>query len=172
VLDQRPTGDPHARPGSIRWCGFDRELRNRRNGRQRLAAKAEAPDANELLRAGNLRRRVTGEREPRVVPIHATPVIGDAHEGAPALFDGDIDRGRPRIEGVLHQLLHHRRRTLDDLSGGDLVGDGTRQNVDARHPESYRARSTTRRGAVMLTNRLAGIQPARPSACWTRSHPS
>ena len=46
--------------------------------------------------------------------------IGDAHRNA---------RGSS-IEAVLGQLFHHRRRALDDLACGDLVGHNLGEDVD------------------------------------------
>ncbi len=37
------------------------------------------------------------------------------------------------VDGVLDQLLDHRRRPLDDFPGGDLVGQVVGQLADARH---------------------------------------
>ena len=39
----------------------------------------------------------------------------------PASSTATLDFRRPGVNGVLHQFLHHRRGTLDDLPGGNLV---------------------------------------------------
>ena len=67
-----------------------------------------------------------------------------------AVLDRDVDRRRAGVERVLDQLLDDRRRTLDDLAGGDLVGDGARQDGDARGAEATDTRA-----------KLAGARPQR-----------
>src|ERR1700674_2882753 len=43
-----------------------------------------------------------------------------------------LDPARASVERVLHQLLHHRRRPLHHLAGGDTVDHGFGQLTD-RH---------------------------------------
>ena len=38
------------------------------------------------------------------------------------IFDVDLYLGRSGIDGILDQLLHHGSRSLNDLSGGNLIG--------------------------------------------------
>ena len=59
---------------------------------------------------------MTLETEPGIVAVHADPVVAHAHQPATALLEIDIHRRRARVEGILHQLLHHGRRALDDFS--------------------------------------------------------
>ena len=42
-------------------------------------------------------------------------------------------RVAPGVDGVLDQLLDDGRRALDDLAGGDLVGEVGREPADAAH---------------------------------------
>ncbi len=42
---------------------------------------------------------------------------------------------RAGIQRVFNQLLDHRRRPLDHLASGDLVGNPVGQNTDSRHGE-------------------------------------
>jgi hypothetical protein len=51
----------------------------------------------------------------------------------PPSFDFDFDAPRPGVERVLHQFLDGIGRTLDDFTGGDLVGDFGAEFADARH---------------------------------------
>ena len=55
---------------------------------------------------------------------HALAVVGDADEPAAAAVGEHVDAARAGIERVLDQLLHHARRTLDHLAGGDAVDEG------------------------------------------------
>jgi len=51
----------------------------------------------------------------------------------PARFHADLDAGRARVERVLQHLLDHGGRALHHLAGGDLVGNGFGEDVDAAH---------------------------------------
>ncbi len=100
---------------------------------QRLAAKPERPNRRQIVGPRDLARRVTLDREPRVLRIHPFAVVLDAQRLLPAELDGDRNPPRARVERVLDELLDDRRRTLDDLAGGDLIGEVQGQAVDAGH---------------------------------------
>jgi hypothetical protein len=110
-----------------------REARDRRDARQRLAAEAEGRDGREVLGAADLAGRVPLDREPRVLRGHPLAIVLDAHEALAAELDRHRDTGGAGVEGVLHELLHDRGGTLDDLAGGNLVGQFRRQSLDAAH---------------------------------------
>ena len=63
---------------------------------------------------------------------HALPVVTDPDQLAPPVFDDDIDPRSARIETVLDQFLDDTGRSLDHLTGGDLVNQQRRQLAD-RH---------------------------------------
>ena len=50
------------------------------------------------------------------------------------VLDFDVDAFGAGIEAVFDQLLEHRRRAFDDLTGGDLVNELLGQYAD-RHQE-------------------------------------
>ena len=100
-----------------------REVRHRGDARQRLAAEAERRDALEVVGAADLARRVPLDRQPRVLRLHPLAVVLDANQLLAAELDGDRDAPRAGVDRVLDQLLDDRRRPLDDLAGGDLVGE-------------------------------------------------
>ena len=60
------------------------------------------------------------------------PVIAHPHQLDPPLLQLDADPHRPRIQRILHQLLHNRCRSLDDLAGSDLIGDLIGENLHPR----------------------------------------
>ncbi len=64
---------------------------------------------------------IDGERE--VAMAHAAAVIGDADTPAAAAVGEDVDPARAGVDRVLHQFLHHARRPLHHLAGGDAVDD-------------------------------------------------
>jgi hypothetical protein len=74
------------------------------------------------------RERQLGRGDPAAVVNHADQLTA-------SVFDFDDDVGRAGIDRVLDQLLHDRRRPLDDLAGGDAVdqGDGKLMNRPAMH---------------------------------------
>ena len=70
----------------------------------------------------DLARRVTLDRQPRVVGIHPLAVVFDANHLLAAELDGDGDAPGARVQGVLDQLLHDRGGPLYDFAGRDLIG--------------------------------------------------
>src|SRR5206468_4527599 len=56
--------------------------------------------------------------------------VDHADQLAAAVFDFDVDVRRAGVEGILDQLLHNRRRPLDDFAGGDAVNEIWRELVN------------------------------------------
>ena len=108
-------------------------MRDRRDARQRLAAEPERADRTQVVRARNLARGMTLEREPRVLRLHPLAVVVDANQLLAAEFDGHRDASRARVERVLDQLLDDRCRPFDDLAGRNLIREVRRQKVNPRH---------------------------------------
>ena len=114
-------------------AGFQTQARNRSNRRQRLAAKTQGRNIQQVFGILDLRGRVALEGQQGVVAHHAAAVVGDLDELLAAGLDLNLDARRTGIERVLQQLLHHRRRPLHHFAGGDLVRDVFGENVDAAH---------------------------------------
>ena len=72
----------------------------------------------------------------QIITREACAVVGDADEVQPATHQVNANLPRAGVDGVLHQLLDHRGRPLDDLTGGDLGGDILRQ-APYRHADLY-----------------------------------
>ena len=134
-LDRRPPGmggrhglrdhaviGTHA-PGVVAAGGAGRERQPRHGGdaRQRLAAEAEGGDGLEVIEAVDLAGGVPGEREAHFLLGDAAAVVAHPDEARPARLDLHLDAPGAGVQAVLHQLLHHGSRALDDLAGGDLV---------------------------------------------------
>jgi hypothetical protein len=81
------------------------------------------------------------ESELRVIAIHADSVIADAHQSAAALFEVDVDRRRPGVERVFEQFLDHRRGSLHDLAGRDLIRYIAREHGYPRQTHSLLRRT-------------------------------
>ena len=109
------------------------EMRDRRDARQRLAAKAERVNGGEIVGSLNLARRVALEREPRILRAHPLAIVFDADEPLAAQLDVDLDPPRAGVDGVFDELFDDRCRTLDHLAGGDLIGEVGWEEVDAAH---------------------------------------
>ena len=73
------------------------------------------------------------EAENGVIGIHAVAVVGDGDQALSGAFNFHCNSFCVRIESVFHQLLHHRCRTFNDLSRGNLVADMIRQDFDDAH---------------------------------------
>ncbi len=119
--------------GVFRRVGLQAQAADGGDRRQRLAAKAEGRDGQQVVGIADLRGGVALEGQHGVVAHHAATVIGDLDELLAAGFDVHTDAPRARIQRVLQQLLDHRGRALHHLAGGDLVGYIFGENVDAAH---------------------------------------
>ncbi len=119
---QFPAREFHARALLFfRRARFQHQPRNRRNRRQRLAAKSQRRDRQQIVRRAQLRRRVPLERQQRVVVIHAGAVVDHADQPLAARLRLDANRPCACVHRVLEQLLHHRRGPLDNLARRNLV---------------------------------------------------
>jgi hypothetical protein len=116
----------------------DGEACDRADGRQRFAAEPEGGDRLEVGIARELGRSVPGQREVNLVGAHPHAVVAHADELAPGVLEIHSDGRAAGIDGVLHQLLHDRRRALHHLAGGNLVDEMVGQTMDARHGRVFR----------------------------------
>ena len=154
----------------------DVQARHRGDAGQGLAAKAEGLDAHQLGAAGELAGGVAAQRQRQLAGRDAAAVVADADQVDAAAFQGHVDVAGAGIEGVFQQLLDDRGRSLDDLAGGDLVGQLRRQLADRpsrrlshRHrggaaPACGRPRHWPVPGAGVV--RSAGSREHRPPAHW------
>ena len=107
--------DERAHVRAAQSC-FQLYARHGGDRRERLAAKAHRAYRLEPALIVQLAGRVAQKRHARVLARHARAVVRHADVGRPAAayLHGHVHGAR--IEGVFHQLLYHRRRTLDDLA--------------------------------------------------------
>ena len=73
------------------------------------------------------------EGEHGVIARHPFAVIRHTQEPAPAPFDINLYPARPGINRVFNQLFSDRRRTLDHLTGGDLIGKLVGKDANLGH---------------------------------------
>jgi hypothetical protein len=109
----------------------DAQPRDRADARERLAAEAHRLDVEEVVVGQQLAGGVLGHAELQVVGVHADPVVADLDQLAPAVEDLDVHPGRAGIEGVFNELLHHARRPLDALAGGDPADQRGGQHAES-----------------------------------------
>ena len=68
-------------------------------------------------------RGVTIHRQRQIAIGHAAAVVGDADPPPAAAIGENVDPACTGVDGILHQLLDHARRTLDHFAGGDAIDD-------------------------------------------------
>ena len=115
--------------GSSAWRVVIVSLRHRADRRQRLAAKSERVDRQQIV-AIELGGGVPLDRELKIGARHALAVVGDADQPAAAAVGQHVDPARAGIERVFDQFLDDARRPLDHLAGGDAVDDSLGQLTD------------------------------------------
>ena len=152
---------------AVALAGGEREPAHARDAWQRLAAKAHRGDAEQILRALHLARRVAFEAEQRVIAAHAQTVIRHANQAASAGQHIHRDVGGLRVEGVLHQLLHDAGWPLHHLAGGDLIGDLLGQQADAVHRGARSVRAAGGSGQGFCGRETS--EPAGPTQSSARS---
>ena len=103
------------------------------DGGQRLPAEAQRPDAIQVLRAQHLAGGVPQKCLRHILPFDPAAVIGHTDEPYPAVLYFHRNGGRPGINGILHQLLHHRSRAFYHLARCDQLRRFPIQYVDFRH---------------------------------------
>ena len=132
--------------GFVGRAGLQAQAGDRGDRGQSFSAETQRGDAQQVFGILDFRGGVALEGQQGVVAHHAAAVVGDLDELLAAGFDLDPDAGGAGVERVLEQFLDHRSRALHHFAGGDLVGNGFGENVDAAHGISRRssARSSAR----------------------------
>jgi hypothetical protein len=114
--------------------GAQPQVRDRGDGRKRLAAESVGRDPLEVIAREDLAGGVALQRQASVLRRHAAAVVGH-RDPVPAPGPHLHPQLRsPRIEGILDQLLDHGGRTFHHLSRRDLIDQGVGQRPNApRH---------------------------------------
>src|SRR5689334_8694999 len=64
---------------------------------------------------------------------HPAPIVDNANHPLAARLDFDANRLRARVQRVLEQLLHHRRRPLNNFARRNAVSNCLRQDANSAH---------------------------------------
>jgi hypothetical protein len=134
--------------GGVRLArpGQQSQSRDRCDRRERLAPETEAADLLKVRGTGDLAGGVALESQAGVAGRHPVAVVAHRDRRRSALPNLDPDPRGLRIDGVLDQLLDHRRRSFHHLARSDLVHQGVPQQPD---PPSRRA-AGSRRGRFSI----------------------
>ena len=95
---------------------------HRRNGGQSLTPEAQGADGLQVVLRGDLGGGMAEKGGLALVGGDAAAVVGDADEGHAPVGDLHSDGVGPGVNGVFHQLFHHRGGPLHHLTGGNEVG--------------------------------------------------
>ena len=114
-------------PGTVT---AETQLTDGRDARECLAAKAHRRDGFQIVQAADLAGGVSRESERQLIPVDADSVVAHADAAHAALLEEQFDSPRARVEGVVEQFLDHRRGSLDDLAGRDLIDQELGQGRD------------------------------------------
>ena len=115
--------------GSAGQC----ELCDRRDARQRFAAKAHAGYPLQIFQRGDLAGGVAHQRQRQLVPGDATAVVAHAQQLDSAALQLHRNVGRTCIQAVLQQFLERGSGALDHLASGDLIDEQVGQQADGGH---------------------------------------
>ena len=98
-------------------------MRHRSDGGERLASEAHGDDGEEISRLADLARRMPLKGHPGIDGTHTGTIVDDLYQCFAGILDDDLDIGRTGVNGILDQLLDDRSRSLDHLTGSDLIGN-------------------------------------------------
>ena len=97
-------------------------LRHGAYTRQGFPAKTHRAKCKQIGSLAYLRCRMPLKRHPNIRLAHPLPVVHHLKQRPPRIAHHHLYPVRTRVQTVLHQLFQTRRRTLDNLSRGYLIG--------------------------------------------------
>jgi hypothetical protein len=101
--------------------GENSGLRNGSDAGQRFAAESHRGDAEQIIVVDQFAGGMGSERQRQFARRDPPAVVNDADQLPPAVGDLNQNLRRPRVDGVLDQLLGNGSRPLDHLAGGDAI---------------------------------------------------
>ncbi|MCY1428376.1 hypothetical protein D9M71_442580 [compost metagenome] len=108
------------------------QARHRTDRGQGLATEAQAQYPFKVFQLADLAGGVTGQGQRQVVSRNTAAIVPHLQQFDAALLDFDIDAPGTGVQAVFQQFLGYRRRPLDNLAGGNLVGQPRAEQLDAR----------------------------------------
>src|SRR6185312_6785972 len=102
------------------------DLGDTADGRQRLAAKTQRVDAEEVVQVLQFAGGVAGEGQRQVLGSNTTTIIHNLDEVAAAAGHFHIDAHAAGVDGVFQQFLDDAGGPLDDFAGGYLIDERDR----------------------------------------------
>jgi len=97
---------------------------------QRFATKPHGGDLLQIIEAGDLAGGMARHRQHQFIARETNAIVADADQAYPTLLQIDIQAHGTGIERILDQLLDHRGRAFDHLTGSNLVDQYFRQLPD------------------------------------------
>ena len=85
----------------------------------RASPEAQGADGGQVLRGAQLAGGVAEKGGLALIPGDAAAVVRHPDKGHAPPLDFHGHGGGPGVDGVFHQLLHHRGGTLHHLTGGN-----------------------------------------------------
>ena len=120
-----------------RGARAEHEVRHRRDARQRFAAEPQRPDRAEILRPGDLARRVPFDGKARVLGLHPLAIVLDANELLAAELDSDLDAtSRPASSAFSTSSLTTDAGRSTTSPAAIWLARCSGKPVDARHVRS------------------------------------
>ena len=133
--DLRPLATKHGSDVGTFLARRHFDVGNGRNGGECLPAKAFRRKRKQIVGRLEFGGGVAFKTHPRILRAHPRPVVQHLNGRAPGIHHVHFNRRRASIDGVLDQLLHDRRGSLDDFASRNLVGNVVGQNVNGlAHP--------------------------------------
>ena len=105
-------------------AGFKFHVGDGRHGSQRFAAKTAGVQCEKIIGCFNLGCGVALKCHSGIGGAHSLAVVDYLNECSSRIFYNDADMFGSGVERILHQLFHYRCRPLNDLAGGNLIGNG------------------------------------------------
>ena len=100
------------------------------DGSQRFATEPLGREGKEVVRGLQLRRGMPLKAHTGVLGGHARSIVEDLDGSATGIQDVYLNGCGSGIDGILHELLHDRSRSLDDFTSRNLVGHVVGKDVD------------------------------------------
>ncbi|MNO78533.1 hypothetical protein D3C76_696780 [compost metagenome] len=108
------------------------QARHRADRGQGLTTEAQAQYPFQVFQLADLAGGVTGQGQRQVVGRNAAAIVTHPQQLDAALLHFHVDTPGAGVQAVLQQFLGDRSWPLDNLAGGNLVGQPRAEQLDAR----------------------------------------